>query len=313
MLRYLAVLGVFGVLALAACGTLADRQQQQPASLPSEANETTVDGNFANTSLESQDQTTAIEPVQARIVLKNASLTLVVDDAGIVLNQIAQLAEGSGGWVVTSNTSKIATSSGAEVTQGTITVRVPAEKLTDTLNQIKSSALSVESENVTGQDVTQDYVDLTSQLGNLKAAETQLQTIMDGARNTEDVLSIYNELVRVRGEIDTTQGRIRYYDESSAYSSISVNLIPQAIETPIQIAGWSPGRTAENALAALINVLRLAADLLITLAILVLPLVLIFGVPGWFIYRTLARRGIIAVKAAPNVTPNVTNNTPTEE
>jgi hypothetical protein len=299
---------------LAACenSAVVSPQQQPPAPLNT-ANETILDGDFSTVSQGSQDQTAAIEPVQARIVLKNASLTLVVEDAAASLNQIAQLAESSGGWVVTSNTSKISTASGTEVTQGMITIRIPAEKLTTTLDQIKSGALSIESENVTGQDVTQDYVDLTSQLGNLKAAETQLQTIMDGARNTDDVLSIYNELVRVRGEIDTTLGRIRYYDESSAYSSITVNLIPQAIETPIQIAGWSPGRTAENALAALINVLHLAADLLITIAVLVLPLLLIFGVPGWLIYRTLARRGIIAVRTVPNLTPTIASDSPTEE
>ncbi len=306
MVRKFSLFFIVAIMVLAACGVSTEMGgQQQPISLSSSETE-------ANYALASDvDSSAVLRPEQTRIVLKNASLTLVVDDAAAIINQIGALGESSGGWVVTSNSNKIATISGTEVTQGTITIRVPADKLTETLNQIKSVAISVETENVTGQDVTQDYVDLNSQLGNLQAAEIQLQKIMDGARNTEDVLSIYNELVRVRGEIETTQGRIRYYDEAAAYSSISVNLIPQAIETPIQIAGWSPGRTAENALAALINVLRFAADLLITIAILVLPLVLIFGAPGWLVYRTLVRRGIIAVRATPK--PTMTRDAPTEE
>jgi hypothetical protein len=251
-----------------------------------------------------QDQAIALEQVQTRIVLKNASLTLVVDDAQASLQSITQLAETVGGWVVTSNTSKTTTRAGVEVAQGSITIRVPSDNLNDVLNQIKAGAISVDQENVTGQDVTQDYIDLTSQLGNLNAAEVQLQSIMEDARNTDDVLAIYNELVRVRGEIETTKGRIRYYEESAAYSSISVILTPQALETPIQIAGWSPGRTAENALASLINILRWAADLLITVAILVIPLLLIFGIPIWLIYQTLKRRGIIAMRPAANPPPD---------
>jgi hypothetical protein len=241
----------------------------------------------------SQDFSSAVQPVETRIVLKNAAITVVVEDAAQTLNDIGALAESSGGWVVTSNTSKVTLASDETVTQGTITVRVPAEKLDDTLNEIRSRVLSVDTESKTGQDVTQDYIDLTSRLNNLRAAETQLQKIMDSADTTESVLNVYNELVRVRGEIETTQGRIRYYDESAAFSSITVTLIPKAIDVPIQIAGWSPGRTAENAIASLIGVLRFAADLLITIGLLVVPLLLIFVLPGWLIYRTLLRRGII--------------------
>jgi hypothetical protein len=309
MVKRISLFYVFAIVVLSACGGISTEMggQQPPVSL-------TVGETEASLALTSDvDHSPMFQTGQTRIVLKNAALTLVVNDAAAVINEIGTLADSSGGWVVTSNSSKIATASGTEVTQGTITIRVPAERFSEALSQIKSVAISVESENVTGQDVTQDYVDLSSQLGNLKAAESQLQAIMDGARNTEDVLSIYNELVRVRGEIETTQGRIRYYDEAAAYSSINVNLIPQAIETPIQIAGWSPGRTAENALAALINVLRLAADLVITLAILVLPLLLIFGVPGWLIYRMLARRGIIAVWATPKPAITFSRDASTEE
>lgn len=294
MRRYTALFAISGMILLAACSSMQGRSFAPVAELAPAS--VTYDGDAQGV----QDQTIAIESVQTRIVLKNASLTLVVDDAQASLQSITQLAETMGGWVVTSNTSKTTTNAGIEVAYGSITIRVPAETLNDVLNQIKTGAISVDQENVTGQDVTQEYIDLTSQLGNLNAAEVQLQSIMEAARNTDDVLTIYNELVRIRGEIETTQGRIRYYEESAAYSSVSVSLTPQALETTIQIAGWSPGRTAENALASLINILRLAADLLITVAILVIPLLLIFGIPVWLLYRTMKRRGIITVRPAHN-------------
>ncbi len=143
----------------------------------------------------------------------------------------SQLAEAFGGWVVSSNINRVTTANREEAVRGSITIRVMAERLDEALSRIKSGALSVENEAVSGQDVTQQYVDLTSRLNNLEAAETQLQSIMEDARRTEDVLSVYNELVRIRGEIETIQGQIQYFSESAAFSSISVELVPEALET----------------------------------------------------------------------------------
>jgi hypothetical protein len=230
------------------------------------------------------------QQVRERIIIRNATLRIVVSDTEAMLDEIAALAEEFGGWIVNSNISRVTTPSREEAVRGSINIRVLAERLDEALERIKAGALSVESESVTGQDVTQQYVDLTSRLTNLQAAETQLQSIMEDARRTEDVLSVYNELVRVRGEIEVIQGQIQYYSESAAFSSISVELVPEALETPIQIAGWSPEGTARGAFLALLNVLRFLVDVAITLVVLVLPLALIVGVPGWLVYRRVRRR-----------------------
>jgi hypothetical protein len=248
-------------------------------------------------SLESDGTGLNTQDGRTRVILKSASLRLVVDAADSSLAAISTMAEEMGGWVVTSNTSMVTTAAGQSVAQGSITIRVPSDKLDEALSQIKSGAGKVEYENVSGQDVTQQYVDLSSRLTNLEAAEIQLRAIMDEARKTEDVLSVYNQLVSTRGEIEQIRGQIQYYDEASAYSSISVDLIPTAIYTPVQIAGWSPGHTVENALATLVNILQSAADFLITVVVLVLPLGLIALIPLWFARRLLRRR------AARSATP----------
>jgi hypothetical protein len=231
---------------------------------------------------------------QERIILRTATLRIVVSDTQGTLSDIAGLAAEFGGWVVNSNINRVNTHSGEEAIRGTITVRVMAERLDEALELIKSNAISIESEAVSGQDVTQQYVDLTSRLNNMQAAETQLQSILEDARRTEDVLNVYGELVRVRGEIESLQGQIQYYSESAAFSSISVELVPEALEIPIQIAGWSPEGTARGAFLALLNVLRFLVDVGITLVVLVLPVALIFGVPGWLVYRRMRRRQVVS-------------------
>lgn len=259
----------------------------EPGRAPADglmAGEVVNDGSFA----------APIEDVVAqprdRMILRNATLSVTVENAETSLAEIASMATEMGGWVVTSSTSAVTTADGSEVARGSITVRVPSERLEEALRIIKSGGGRVESESISGEDVTQQYVDLTSRLTNLEAAETQLREIMDSARQTEDVLAVYSELVRVRGEIETLRGQIQYYEESAAFSSISINLIPEALETRVQIAGWSPGRTVERALAALISVLQFVADALIVIAVVILPVALVIGGVVWFIRRMVKRR-----------------------
>lgn len=251
-----------------------------------------------------QQQTDPTQPTRQRIVLKNANLQLIVDDVTATLATLTQLASDSGGWVVNSNTSKNSTPEGDEVTVANITIRVPAEQLDNILTQIKSGAKSIESENVTGQDVTQDYVDLSSQLTNLRAAEKQLQVIMDSARTTDDVLQTYTELVRVRGEIEVAQGRINFYDEAAAFSSITVSLRPPALAaSSIRIGNWDPIATIRSAIGLLINILQLILNLLIFVVVVLLPLLLLIGLPGRFIYRQLRQRGWLAAPRTLNRAP----------
>lgn len=262
------------------------QQGQQPSAAPQEAPSTVGGESIANE---------PNAPMDGRVILRTATLRIVVSDTQAALREITGLTAEFGGWVVSSNISRVNTPSGEEAIRGSITVRVTAERLDEALDQIKASAISVESENVTGQDVTQQYVDLTSRLNNLQAAETQLQGILEDARRTEDVLTVYNELVRVRGEIESIQGQIQYYSESAAFSSVNVELVPEALEIPIQIAGWSPEGTARGAFLALLNVLRFLVDVAITVVVLVVPVILIFGVPGWLVYRRVRRRRQAAI------------------
>lgn len=248
------------------------------------------DESFQNASTIAVLSVAVPQPSQQRIILRNAALRLVVADAEDSLSHIIAMTGEMGGWVVSSSTSLTQTAAGQDVTRGSVTVRVPAERLDTALAEIKAGAITVESETITGQDVTRDYVDVNSQLTNLEAAEAQLLELMNTATDSTAVLEIFNQLTTTRGNIERLRGQIQYYDEAAAFSSITIELIPQAVDAPVQIAGWNPGGTAGRALAALVDVLRFVADAVITLVIVGVPLVLIFGLPSWFIYRRMKGR-----------------------
>jgi 5-bromo-4-chloroindolyl phosphate hydrolysis protein len=214
-----------------------------------------------------------------RMVIRNANLSIVVKDPAVTMDFIAKLAESSGGWVVTSNLYKTYTSDGLEVPQANITIRVPDGDLNDALEQIKSQVenkeTDVRSENVSGEDVTATYTDLSSRRRNLEEAEKQLVEIMKNAYKTEDVLSVFNQLTQIRSEIEVLAGQMRYYEESAAYSAIAVEVVAQETVKPVSVLGWQPVGVMRDAFQALINTGKTLVNVLIWLIIFVLPILVI--------------------------------------
>lgn len=229
-----------------------------------------------------------------RIVIRNASLSIVVEDPTGAVTTITRMAEGMDGFVVSSNLYKTTTSSGLEVPNANITVRVPADKLEEALEQIKGlvgdAKVDILNEEISGQDVTSEVTDLESRLRNLKAAEEQLLEIMENAAESEDVIAIFRELTSVRGEIEVIEGQIKYYRESARLSAISVYLQAKAAIEPITIGGWQPGVEAQRALQALVEGGKYIVNALIWLVLFALPILAVIVLPIYLVIRAIRKR-----------------------
>jgi hypothetical protein len=230
-----------------------------------------------------------------RLVIKNANMSLVVEDPGQSMDAIGRMAEEMGGFVVSANLSQNQLQNGDQVSHASIRIRVPAEQLDEALQRIESlSDRTPLNKSVEGQDVTQEYTDLQSQLRNLENAEAQLREIMDSATRTEDVLAVYRQLVDVREQIEVTQGRIQYFEKSAAMSSIQVELMADEAVQPLTIGRWQPAGVAKNAVQALISVGQFLVNAAIWIVILVLPVLLVLaaadGIPIMLVLRIWRRR-----------------------
>jgi hypothetical protein len=241
-----------------------------------------------------------------RIILKNADLSIVVPDPAVSMDRIVAMAERMGGFVVSSSLYKTTTDTGIEVPYAYITIRVPAEQLASAMTEIKGQVENpdsdVLSESISGQDVTAEYTDLQSRLTNLELAEKQLQTILESTTKTEDWLSVFNQLTATRSEIEVLKGQIKYYDESSSFSAISINLQAQEAIKPVTIGKWEPKGIALKATQALINALKGIVNVLIWLVLFVLPVLIVVVGPiwlvVWLIRRAIKRRKVVTPPAA---------------
>lgn len=252
---------------LAACAAAAPmRDMAEPMIVEVEA--PVADAIFAGESSLDESAFVTNEAVAVeRLVIRNANLTLVVEDPAFSAAQIADLAEEFNGFVVNSNVYQTTFAEGVFATQANITIRVPADRLDEALDRIKRNVVEVRSENISGQDVTQEYTDLESRLRNLEAAEEELREIMASLTKAEDVLSVYQNLRQVREEIEVIKGRMQYFEQSARLSAITIDLLPDVVSQPLQIGKWQPQGTAKNALEAMISVAQFLADVAIWLLI----------------------------------------------
>lgn len=221
-----------------------------------------------------------------RFIIRTASLSLYVADTEKTLADITHLAEQSGGWVVSGNIYQY----NEDAKSGDITIRIPATGFNSALEALKGMAVEVQSENVSGQDVTEEYVDLEARLANLEATAERVRSFLDDAITVEDALHINQELSRLEGDIEVIKGRMQYLSQSAAFSTISITLTPDIATRPVQVGGWRPQGTAKEALGALISTLQSLATFAIWLVIYILPVALLIGVPTWLAGRFIWRR-----------------------
>ncbi|MGH7602135.1 MAG: DUF4349 domain-containing protein, partial [bacterium] len=135
---------------------------------------------------------------QNRMLIKTAALNCEVASYDAALVQIQNIAAQYGGYVVASNMHV----SIEDVKSGTVTLRIEAKNFDTALQALKQLAKKLDSESVQGNDVTEEFYDLTARLENKRKAEKRYQEILASAKTTKDILEVEQALTNVREEIE---------------------------------------------------------------------------------------------------------------
>jgi hypothetical protein len=223
-------------------------------------------------------------PASQRRVIRKADVSLESDAPDTIQAALTSLAAARGGFVVGADTTRTRESDGAEDIQTTVTFRVPATQFDPTLTALHALGKRVASEKVTGEDVTEEYVDLEARIRARRALEEQYMTILKEAKTIPDILAVEQKLGEVRSEIERAEGRRRFLENQSDLSTFTVH-VARHIEAPPEDTGPGFGKSVKSAAHDAVTVsIAIVNGLIRALGVLV-PLGVIIVLPVYLLVR----------------------------
>ncbi|MEA2075744.1 MAG: DUF4349 domain-containing protein [Euryarchaeota archaeon] len=211
-----------------------------------------------------------------RKIIQSASLSIEVESFQASSDALIRIVERSDGFV--SDSYSYVTDTGHK--RGDIALRVPTDRFLSVIAEIEQIG-TVKSKHASGEDVTEEYIDLTARLNNSKRQEKRLLEILDMAENVKEVLEVEHELERVRNDIERLTGSINYLDNRVEFATITVSLYePEPITH-----SWGIRDTFRDAFEAFVSVIR---GLIIFVGY-ALPILILVGL-GWLVKSKLMPR-----------------------
>ncbi len=218
--------------------------------------------------------------VTTRMTTKNYSISSVVADVKKATQDASTLVTQNGGYVVNSNLEGY-----NDRTTAYMSVRIPANKAEGFLTSVRSLSVKVVNENISGDDITDQYTDVEENLRLLEATKVRFEEIWKSATKTQDMLSVLREIQNIQREIDSLKGSKTYLENLSKYSLFSLNFSKDEMDLPYMPSeSWSAEYVFKSAVRELIRNVRGIASTAIWIVVFAVIWVPVFIV-GFFVYK----------------------------
>ncbi|MGO4496985.1 DUF4349 domain-containing protein [Paenibacillus sp. 2RAB27] len=218
-----------------------------------------------------------------RKLIYRANLVMPVEDYSKAQTQLRDLVALSGAYIL-----QFSESANTGERGGTYTIKVAANGFVSMLDGLEKISPALQR-NVQGQDVTEEYVDLSSRLTAKQLVETRLLSFMEKASKTDDLLAFSNELAKVQEVIEQIKGRMRYLDQNVSYSTIELRMYQQTGKKPLlsDPNELTLSERVEKAWGSSLNVLVAVMQgvlVFLAAAVPVMVILLLIALPIW-VYR----------------------------
>ncbi len=160
-------------------------------------------------------------PRQRSQLIKKASMTLIVNSVEKTIDSVSQIINKQQGDLIKLEQKQPKKDNTRHT--AIIQLRIPHNLLEPTLNELAKLG-TVQSRNISAQEVSDQLVDLQARLTNLQKTEANLQKIMDKSGSVRDILTVSQELSNVRQSIEQINAQLKNLQNQVSYSTITLNL-----------------------------------------------------------------------------------------
>ena len=119
----------------------------------------------------------------------------------------------------------------------------------------------------------------------MKDTENRFSTLLQDTKNIDEAIKVEKELMRIRGEIDSLQGRMNYFVKTTENSVLNLRMVESM---PLTGDQWDAKKSISDSLRNLVSFSKHVADFLIGVLIFS-PVIGVLGALSYFVYR-LANR-----------------------
>jgi hypothetical protein len=252
------------------------------AGSPSYAPNYSASGDTGSTSQALGGTLTALEVAAGQKVISDAQVEIEVE-AGMFQNVFSQallLADRYGGYLVSSNS--YASGDDGTMKTGTVAIRVPSTSFAKALDDAGKLG-SLKSQNLSSQDVTEEYVDLQARIKNSEAYVNSLEALLAKAKTVDEILQVQSVLTYAQQDLEQLKGRLRFLDEHTSYSTITMSIFEKGTE-PVEASSWGVGGAFKDALHYLVRVFN---GIVRGLGVLI-PVLIVVAIVAYIIYRIVA-------------------------
>lgn len=219
-----------------------------------------------------------------RKVITNSNFSLLVRNVTESIDKIKTKVTQVSGFVIDSNIRR-----GETYESANLTLRVPSDKVDEISAYLRSISVKVMSENVSGNDITDQYVDIEGRISELQAVKAKLEQIMNSASGSDEMLRVFRQINDINSQIDSYKGQLTYMDRASETSRLVVALSTDELSLPYSPAQpWRPEVVFKSAVRSLLTTLQSIGTFIIWIGVYIPLIVLV--VATYLVVKKVVRK-----------------------
>lgn len=224
------------------------------------------------------------DPAAPRIeqkIIKQASLRFETNDLENTFTQIQAAIKESGATIQTDSEGK-----DYNTIYRNITVKVPSQNFDIFLSGVSKGVSYFERKDISAEDVTEQYIDLTTRLKTKRKLEERYLQILQKATKISEILEIEKQISTIREEIETKEGQLKYLESRVSESTVTIEFYKtiaekESIKVSYGSKIWTAIKTGFFSLS----------EFLISI-ISIWPFIIVFCVLAYFIRKRFKRKKI---------------------